>query len=168
MSDLANPGPLACPSCGADYPADERFCSSCGLPLTYSGEVDVEQSGSELQQQARKIKPQYARGELRQVVTARQLPEAQLIQMLLLDEGIPSVLRRTTWDVPEMMPAGPRAVLVPESGYSRALATLNKSEQEVIVEQQMAREAMPSPVAVLFTIFAGLGVVALVLLLAKA
>ena len=49
------------------------------------------------------------------------MAEAELIQGILLDQGIPSMLRRTRgFDVPDFLAAGPRDVLVPESGYEAA------------------------------------------------
>ncbi len=51
------------------------------------------------------------------VAGGRNQAEAELIQNILLEEGVPSILRRTAgFDVPDMLAAGPRDVLVPESG----------------------------------------------------
>jgi hypothetical protein len=157
--------PLACPACGKSYAREERFCTSCGLPLTYAGAVDVEQPADQARQHARKIKPQYARGELRRVATARQLPEAEFIQLLLLEEGVPSMLRRATWDVPEMLPAGPRAVMVPESGYRKALEVLQRSEIDVRSEARDLEAARPSPAMLLSGILAGCAAIGLLLVL---
>ena len=45
--------------------------------------------------------------------------------MLLLEEGVPSTLRRSAgFDVPDMLAAGPRDVLVPESGVEVARQVL--------------------------------------------
>ena len=121
--------PLACPRCATRYPLDERFCTECGMPLTYAGQVDVEEPAHGSREQARKINPQYTRGDLRRVVTARQQPEAELIQMLLLEEGVPSTLRRAAgFDVPDFLAAGPRDVLVPESGLAVAREVLHQSD----------------------------------------
>jgi hypothetical protein len=121
--------PLACPRCATRYPLDERFCSKCKMPLTYAGKVDVEEPASGARERARKINPEYTRGDLRRVVTARQQPEAELIQMLLLEEGVPSTLRRAAgFDVPDFLAAGPRDVLVPESGLQVAREVLQQSE----------------------------------------
>jgi hypothetical protein len=99
------------------------------MPLTYAGRVNVEEKVSRSRERARKVKPQYTRGELRRVATARQQPEAELIQMLLLDEGVPSTLRRAAgFDVPDFLAAGPRDVLVPESGLEVAREVLRESE----------------------------------------
>src|SRR3989442_5952635 len=122
------PLPLACPRCATRYPVEERFCARCGMPLTYAGKVDVEEPASRRREQARKVRPQYSRGELRRVATARQQPEAEFIQMLLLDEGIPSTLRRTAgFDVPDFLAAGPRDVLVPQAGPGGARELLREA-----------------------------------------
>ena len=116
---------LACPSCGRGHPAHERFCADCGVPLVLEGgpyEADV----TERQARARKIKPQFSEGGLVTVAVSRNLAEAELIQNLLLEEGVPSTLRRSLgFDVPEMLAAGPRNVLVPASGADTAREVLH-------------------------------------------
>lgn len=126
----SNPSqPLACPRCATRYSLDERFCTDCGMPLTYAGRVDVTEPASGVREQARKVKPEYTRGDLRRVATARHQPEAELIQMLLLEEGVPSTLKRSAgFDVPDFLAAGPRDVLVPESGLGIAREVLRESE----------------------------------------
>jgi hypothetical protein len=55
------------------------------------------------------------------VAYARNLAEAELIQGLLRQEHIPSMLQRNGgFDVPDFLAAGPRDVLVPESDAERA------------------------------------------------
>ena len=118
------------------------------MPLTYAGEVDAEHESSEKQAHARKIKPQYARGRPAPRGHGRQQPEAEFIQMLLLEEGIPSTLRRSAgFDVPDMLAAGPRDVLVPESGVEAARDVLLQSDIEVTHAPHIAREvaAVPRP-----------------------
>jgi hypothetical protein len=152
------PKPLACPRCATRYPLEERFCAACGMPLTYAGRVGEEQQVDEQHQRARKIKPEYARGELRRVVTARQQAEAEWIQMLLLEEGVPSTLRRTAgFDVPEMLAAGPRDVLVPDSGVDVARQLLAESE---IGSTAGGAGVGPSPLVLLAWIGAALVIVA--------
>jgi hypothetical protein len=117
--------------CAIRYPLDERFCAECGMPLTYAGSVNAETKATERQARARKIKPSYSRGELRRVAVGRQQPEAEFIQMLLLEEGVPSTLRRSAgFDVPDMLAAGPRDVLVPESGLEVAREVLLDADLE--------------------------------------
>jgi len=124
------PLPLACPRCATRYPLEERFCAECGMPLTYAGKVDVEETATGARAQARKVRPEYARGDLRRVATARHQPEAEMIQMLLLEEGVPSTTRRSAgFDVPDFLAAGPRDILVPESGAEAAREALAPSER---------------------------------------
>ena len=157
--------PLACPRCAIRYGLEERFCAQCGMPLTYAGEVGAEEEATDKQVRARKIKPQYARGDLRRVATGRQQPEAEFIQMLLLEEGVPSTLRRSAgFDVPDMLAAGPRDVLVPESGLEVARQVLLQSDIEVH-ESPVARAgaAGPAPGALLAGVLLAGGVVALLI-----
>ena len=59
----------------------------------------------------------YAEGPLVRVAAARHQSEAELLQGMLLEEGIPSLVRRSGgFDVPDFLAAGPRDVLVPQSG----------------------------------------------------
>jgi hypothetical protein len=93
------------------------------MPLVHA--AGAEQPAGERREQARKIKPQYSEGRLVKVAYAQNLPEAQLIQGLLLEEGIPSMVRRAAgFDVPDFLAAGPRDILVPESGVEAAHETL--------------------------------------------
>jgi hypothetical protein len=93
------------------------------MPLILAGEdaaADVPPP-SEARERARKIKPEYSRGQLVRVAGGRNQSEAELIQNLLLEEGIPSMTRRSAgFDVPDMLAAGDRDVLVPESGAEAA------------------------------------------------
>jgi len=62
-------------------------------------------------------------GELRlvKVAYASNLPEAELIQSLLRQEHIPSMVRRNgAFDIPDFIAAGGRDVLVPLSQADRA------------------------------------------------
>ena len=121
--------PLACPSCGRGHAAGERFCESCGMPLVQAGGDGTEPIHSEAHERARKIRPELTRGELVRVAGGRNQPEAELIQNLLLEEGVPSVVRRSAgFDVPDFLAAGPRDVMVPASGIEVARAVLNAAE----------------------------------------
>jgi hypothetical protein len=169
---MAKPGSqsLACPRCALRYPLDERFCAECGMPLTYAGRVDEEQPVTERHERARKINPTYSRGDLRRVATARQQPEAEFIQMLLLEEGVPSTLRRSAgFDVPDMLAAGPRDVLVPESGLEVARQVLLQSDIEVSQAEQAVRESgsgVPAPGMLLAGLLLAAAVAALLIWLA--
>jgi hypothetical protein len=105
------------------HPPSERFCGSCGLPLVSAS--DREAQPSERQRRARKVKPQYSEGKLVKVARATSQAEAEFIAGMLLEEGIPSmVVRSRGFDVAEFLAAGPRDVLVPESGAQAAREAL--------------------------------------------
>jgi hypothetical protein len=79
----------------------------------------------DLTRRARKVHPHLARGEVQRVAVVRNLAEGELVQGILLEEGIPSILRRCGgFDVPDMIAAGPRDVMVPASGVETARALL--------------------------------------------
>jgi hypothetical protein len=119
---------LVCPRCGRGHGAGERFCADCQVPLTFASEEGSE-AVTEMHRRARKIKPQLAEGRLIRVVGARNQAEAEFIQSLLLEEGVPSVLRRSPgFDVPDFLAAGPRDILVPESGVTTAREVLLQAE----------------------------------------
>ena len=124
MSRKSPSSSLRCPRCGTEHPLDERFCSQCGFPLVYAG--------------YEKIDPEYTRGELVRVAGGRNQAEAELIQNLLLEEGIPSIVRRTAgFDVPDYLAGGPRDVLVAASAVQAA--------REMLLEVDMApRQAPPT------------------------
>jgi hypothetical protein len=151
--------PLACPRCARRFPLEERFCSWCNMPLTYAGKVGAEAQVSDAQERARKIRPEYARGELRRVATAQQQAEAEMIQMLLLEEGVPSTVRRSAgFDVPDFLAAGPRDVLVPESGVETARGVLHESE---LAPPAGTESAGPSPRGLFVGMAIAIGIVAL-------
>jgi hypothetical protein len=75
----------------------------------------------------RKIDPTLTEGELVRVAGGRNQAEAELIQNLLIEEGIPSTLRRSAgFDVPDFLAAGPRDVLVPRGGEEAARELLGR------------------------------------------
>ena len=130
--------PLACPACALRFGLDERFCASCGMPLVYVGAEATESArGDEARDRARKIDPRYTEGELVRVAGGRHQAEAELIQGMLLEEGVPSLLRRAAgFDVPDMLAAGPRDVLVPEAGAEVA--------RDVLLQADMAPQERPA------------------------
>jgi len=99
------------------------------MPLVYMGSEPIEVPESESHERARKIDPRYTEGPLVRVAGGRNQAEAELIQGLLLEEGIPSILRRTAgFDVPDFLAAGPRDVLVAEAGAEAAREMLLEAE----------------------------------------
>jgi Putative prokaryotic signal transducing protein/zinc-ribbon domain len=111
---------IFCPKCGRAHAPSERFCEACGMPLVH--EPGAESETTELQRRARKIKPQYADGPLVKVAVAESQPEAELIAGLLLEEGIPCLLRNSIGGYSPII--GPREVMVPESGAQAAREAL--------------------------------------------
>jgi hypothetical protein len=133
--------PLVCPSCGEHHQPEERFCRHCAIPLIHDPQGIEVRPIDERAERARKIKPQLAEGKLVRAAWARNQAEAEFIQGLLLEEGIPSLLRRTAgFDVPDFLAAGPRDVLVPEAGLPAA--------REVLLQAELIDEhAVPTGVA---------------------
>jgi hypothetical protein len=120
---------LVCPGCGNLPAGDEAFCARCGMPLVAAAGEPLEEPLSEAHERARKIDPRYTEGELVRVAGGRNQAEAELIQGLLLEEGVPSMLRRTAgFDVPDFLAAGPRDVLVPEAGAEAARELLQSAD----------------------------------------
>jgi hypothetical protein len=94
------------------------------------------------------------------VAGGRNQSEAELIQNLLLEEGIPSILRRTAgFDVPDFLAAGPRDVMVAQAGEEAA--------REVLLDAQLAPSpdggsARPNPLVLIGAVLGGGGAAALI------
>jgi len=145
---------FVCPQCAGTYPCSERFCAVCGMPLV-AGWIAPEPSAAA--RTARKIKPQYAEGKLMRAVGAANQTEAEFIQGMLLEEGVPSmVVRRRGFDVPDMLAAGPRDVMVPASGHAVA--------REVLLQAELIGEENPGtpPSQVLTFVLVAVAVVAVI------
>jgi hypothetical protein len=118
---------------------------------------DVTAPVSEARERARKVLPRYSEGPLVRVATARHQAEAELLANLLLEEGIPSLIRRTGgFDVPDFLASGPREILVPASGAELA--------RELLQPERMTRMGGGTPawVKVLALVLA-VGTVAIIL-----
>jgi hypothetical protein len=151
--------PLVCPSCATPHPLDERFCRDCGMPLVYAGTRGVDEPVTDRHERARKIKPQLSEGDLVKVGWGRNQAEAELIQGMLLEEGVPSMLKRSAgFDVPDMLAAGPRDVLVPSSGAGVA--------REVLLQADLVgaggRSGVDAPARILGGLLAAVALVALI------
>jgi hypothetical protein len=152
---------LLCPDCGASYPGDERFCRQCGMPLVaVAGEPKLD----ERRERARKIDPRYAQGPLVWAAGARNQVEAEFIAGMLLEEGVPSLIRRAAgFDVPDFMASGPREILVPASGAQAA--------RDMLVETGLRSSASqvtttPRPARILAGLLLAIALVAIVLFMA--
>lgn len=153
MSVVPGDEQLVCPSCGRGHGSAERFCARCGVPLIHSEQTDP--GVSDVHRRARKVKPQLSEGRLVRVTGARNQVEAEFIQDLLLQEGVPSVLRRSAgFDVPDFLAAGPRDVLVPQSGVITAREVLLQAE---LVSPEPAAPRV-SPVRLLIGLLVALAV----------
>ena len=153
-------GPAVCPSCGAEAEPGARLCPVCDVPLGFAAGA-LGETG-ERHERARKVKRQYAEGDLVTVATGRNQAEADFISNLLLEEGVASLVRRSRgFDVPDMLAAGPRDVLVARSGESVA--------RQVLLQAELAdrpRAAGPAPGLLLAWLLAAAAAGALVVWLA--
>jgi hypothetical protein len=99
------------------------------MPLVARGSEPLDSPLSDAHGRARKIDPSFTEGDLVRVAGGRNQAEAELIQGLLLEWGVPSILRRTAgFDVPDFLAAGPRDVLVPEAGAETAREVLLQAD----------------------------------------
>lgn len=134
-----------------------REATAAGAPSS------LEAGEDERHRTARKIDPRYAEGQPERVVWARNQTEAEFIQGLLLEEGIPSMQRRARgFDVPDFLASGPRDVLVPASALGAA--------REVLMQSDLVSDGQSPPVVapwrVMALLLAALAVVAIVLVIA--
>ena len=130
------------------------------MPLGVTGGEPLEAPLSDAHERARKINPVYTEGQLVRVAGGRNQAEAELIQNLLLEEGIPSMLRRTAgFDVPDFLAAGPRDVMVAQAGEEAA--------REVLLDARLAPtgdgdSARPNPLILIGAVLGGGGAAALI------
>jgi hypothetical protein len=128
------------------------------MPLTYIGVT--EEPADDARRRARKIKPQLSEGGLVKVAGARNQAEAEFLQGLLLEEGVPSTLRRAAgFDVPDFLAAGPRDVLVPASGVQVARDVLLQADLGAV----LPASAVDAPGRVLVGVLIAVAIVALIL-----
>jgi hypothetical protein len=129
MTERVHEPTLVCPGCASPFAADQRFCPDCRLPLVLQATGEEPDYESERHRRLRKVKPQLSEGELVKVAWARNEAEGEFIQGLLLEEGVPSMLRRSAgFDVPDFLAAGPRDVMVPISGAQTAREVLLQAD----------------------------------------
>lgn len=105
------------------------------LPEPPYGDEQLEPPRSAAHEKARKINPAYTEGDLVRVAGGRNQAEAEFIQGMLLEAGVPSILRRSMgFDVPDFLAAGPRDVLVPSSGADVASQVLRTADMAPTVD----------------------------------
>lgn len=104
---------------------------------------------------AGKVNPEYAQGDLVRVLGVRNQIEGEFMQGLLLEEGVPSMLKRSMgFDVPDFLASGPRDVMVPRSGVSAA--------RDVLLQAHLLpteTPSGPSPLRLLAWMLAAIAVV---------
>lgn len=114
-----------------------------------------------MRERAGKIDPRYTEGALCVAASGRNQSEAELIANLLLEEGIPSVTRRSRGsDVPDMLAAGRRDLLVAQSALPAA--------REVLLESEMidgGEQYRPSPLKLFGGLLAAVAAVGAVIAL---
>jgi hypothetical protein len=158
---MGEAGPLTCPRCALAHPISERFCRNCGMPLVYAGTREQEPI-TDAHERARKVRPQFTKGELVRVTGARNLADGELIQGILLEHGVPSMLRRTRgFDVPDFLAAGPRDVVVPESAYEVARELLREADLLTTQEGAPSLPGIGSPLRLAVGILVALALAAL-------
>ena len=144
--------PLECPGCGTGGSAEERFCPRCGSPLVIAG-APLPLTADPARERARRIHPPYADGPLVKVARAANQAEAELLQNLLLESGVPSLARRAGgFDVPDFLAAGPRDVLVPEGGAAVAREVLGPRSPRPPVARAKTWVRVLALVLALFTV----------------
>jgi hypothetical protein len=122
------------------------------MPLVTPGGEPLDKPLSDAHERARKIDPRYTEGDLVRVAGGRNQAEAELIQGLLLEEGVPSILRRTAgFDVPDFLAAGPRDVLVPDAGAATAREVLQVAD----LAPPAGAAARPNPIKLFAAIALG-------------
>jgi hypothetical protein len=115
----------------------------------------LESTRDELRARAEKIDPRFTEGQLCVVASGRNQSEAELIANLLLEEGVPSVTRRSRGsDVPDMLAAGRRDLLVAQSALPVAREVLLQSE---MIDRREPYE--PSPLKLIAGLLAAVAVV---------
>jgi hypothetical protein len=133
------------------------------MPLVYAGPATVELPRDSRHEHARKIRPEFTRGPLVRVGWGRNQAEAELMQNLLIEEGVPSILRRSAGaDVPDFLAAGPRDVLVPESGAEAARDALHQADIEPSRPIPSERASGQHVARIVTAVLAGAGLAALI------
>ena len=107
------------------------------------------------------VAPRTEHGPLVRVAAAHHQADAEMLQGLLEQQGIPTVLRRSAgFDVPDFLAAGPRDVLVREGDVVVARELLGMPEPLPVVESGASPSAGHAHAARLLLAVAGGGLAA--------
>ena len=132
------------------------------MPLVYGGPVREEPADA-ARRRARKVDPAYTQGEPVRVAFARNQAESDLVQNILLEEGIPSIAKRTRgFDVPDFLAAGPRDVLVPASGAEAARDVLREADVAETIQPSAPSPQTNRGLRIALAVLGGGGLAALV------
>ena len=132
-------GPLACPRCALAHPIDERFCRNCGMPLVYAGTRE-EEPITEAHERARKVRPQYAHGDLIRVTLFESSAGGLFFQ---LEGGARS---GNFLVIPDQNVDGKGDISIPYAGQIRARGRTPVQVQEAIVNALKNRALEPQAV----------------------
>ncbi len=84
----------------------------------------------------RSRKPERARRDWVTVAVAQHQPEAELLANMLAEIEVPVMIRRASMDVPDMLAAGPRELLVPAEREIEARALLDPLPDEPVDDDE--------------------------------
>ncbi len=105
--------------------------------------------------------PDYTQGEPVKVAHANNEPEAEFIQSMLREQGIPSFTRRSRgFDVPDFLAAGPRDIMVASSAAERSREILHENRYEWDEEtsaQEPSSADWIKPLAFILLVVFGIG-----------
>jgi hypothetical protein len=106
-----------------------------------------------------KVRPEYTQGDLMTVTTVRHSAEGEMLRGMLLEEGIPSMVRPTRgFVIPQALGAGPHEVVVSASGYEAAYQLVHG---ELPQPQHPASRTGPEPGNLLAVVLIVVGLLAL-------
>jgi Putative prokaryotic signal transducing protein len=151
-----------CPFCGVEFEQGASACPSCDLPLLSADHIATANMGGKhsarvatLAVADRRPRPEYTIGDLRCVVVAMNLAEAEMLEDMLRSEGIPCVVRRAGSGANAYVGmAGQREILVPEGGLAAARDLL-------LIKSNAPREEVSTRLTI---VAAAIGAIALLVL----
>ena len=130
MKRALGAGELFCPVCGASYPADERFCATCKLPLVYSDHVrevgDVSATATSAPARSSRSSP---RASWCGSPARATRPRPSSSRACCSRRAFPACCAAAPASTcPDFLAAGPRDVLVPETAVATAREVLLEGE----------------------------------------
>ncbi len=120
---MSRNGPASVPAATGAHPAERALLR--GLRDAARAAGTEEEEPDERRRRARKIKPEYSQGPLVKVGRASNLAEVEMIEALLLEQGIPSIGRSSGGlDVPDFYLGGGATSWSPSPAPRRRAETL--------------------------------------------